>query len=105
VFTSPDADTPLMPDVPSLRFERLQRRVVRSGVELPRLSFHEARHTALTNMIVAAGLDLLTVSRLAGHSSIDITVNVYGHLSDAAKLAAARVGAAFEGGVRLTAVA
>jgi integrase len=106
VFTAEDADSPLVPDVPSLRFGRLQRQLAKSGVELPRLSFHEARHSALTNMIVAAGLDLLTVSRLAGHSSIDITVNTYGHLSDdAAKLAAARVGAAFDGEVKLTAVA
>jgi integrase len=109
VFCKPgEPEVPIEPDYPSTRFARLQRHLAKAGVEqLPHLAFHETRHSALTNLIVAVGLDLLTVSRIAGHSSIDITVDVYGHLSDdAARLAAGRVGAAMAGeGAKLTAVA
>jgi integrase len=43
------------------------------------IGFHECRHTFITTMI-HAGLNAKAVSVLAGHASIDVTFNVYGHM-------------------------
>jgi integrase len=40
---------------------------------------HGLRHTHISQLI-AAGLDVLTISRRIGHASPAITLNVYGHL-------------------------
>ncbi len=40
---------------------------------------HGLRHTHVSQLI-AAGLDVLTISRRIGHASPAITLNVYGHL-------------------------
>ncbi|MGO9061580.1 MAG: tyrosine-type recombinase/integrase [Candidatus Binataceae bacterium] len=50
--------------------------------------FHDLRHTALTRLI-EDGADLYQVSRLAGHSSIATTANLYGHWTPAMKHALA----------------
>lgn len=42
---------------------------------------HATRHTALSGM-VNAGVPLAVVSRVAGHESINITIDVYGHVSE-----------------------
>ena len=42
-------------------------------------SFHSLRHTHASSLI-AAGIDVLTISRRLGHASPSITLNVYGHL-------------------------
>jgi integrase len=47
---------------------------------LPHVRFHDLRHGAATLML-AAGLDLFTVSRHLGHSTIAITADTYGHLT------------------------
>jgi integrase len=44
-----------------------------------RISFHSLRHLHVSNL-VAAGVDILTVSRRVGHASPAITLSVYGHL-------------------------
>ena len=44
-----------------------------------RATFHSLRHTHASTLI-AAGLDVLTISRRLGHGSPAITLNVYGHL-------------------------
>jgi integrase len=43
------------------------------------VGFHALRHTHASSLI-AAGVDVLTVSRRLGHSKPSITLNVYGHL-------------------------
>ena len=43
------------------------------------LRFHDLRHT-FGSMKIAQGENLLYVSRQMGHSSINITVDIYGHL-------------------------
>jgi integrase len=42
-------------------------------------TLHKLRHTHVSQLI-AAGLDVLTISRQIGHASAAITLNVYGHL-------------------------
>jgi integrase len=42
-------------------------------------SLHSLRHTHVSQLI-AAGLDVLTISRRIGHASPAITLNVYGHM-------------------------
>jgi integrase len=58
------------------------RRVVQA-LKLPKVSFHALRHTHASQLI-ASGMDVLSISRRIGHSSPSITLNVYGHLFNAA---------------------
>ena len=46
---------------------------------LRRISLHGCRHTCAANML-KAGVPIHVVSRFLGHSSVDITLNVYGHV-------------------------
>jgi len=43
------------------------------------INLHSPRHHHASNLI-AAGVDVLTVSRRLGHANATITLNVYGHL-------------------------
>ena len=57
---------------------------------LPKVTFHALRHCH-ASALIAAGLDVITVSRRLGHSKASITLDVYGHLftnNDAAATAA-----------------
>ena len=47
--------------------------------ELRRIRFHDARHTYAT-LLIQAGESLAYVKEQLGHSSIQITVDIYGHL-------------------------
>ena len=42
-------------------------------------TLHGLRHTHVSQLI-AAGLDVLTISRRIGHASAAITLGVYGHM-------------------------
>lgn len=44
-----------------------------------RISLHALRHTHASSLI-AAGVDILTISRRLGHANPKITLSVYGHL-------------------------
>ena len=46
---------------------------------LRRISLHGCRHTCATNML-KAGVPIHVVSRFLGHSSVQITLDVYGHV-------------------------
>lgn len=48
---------------------------------LPAVSPHTLRHSAATTML-EAGIPIHVVSRQLGHSNINITVDIYGHVSD-----------------------
>ena len=47
----------------------------------PMVSFHELRHTYASHL-AQAGVDLLTISKLLGHSDTRITAKHYAHLAD-----------------------
>jgi integrase len=54
------------------------------------ISFHALRHTH-ASMLIAHGVDVVTISKRLGHASPSITLNVYAHLftKDDSKAAAA----------------
>lgn len=66
------------------------RRVLRKAADsaglnedgLAPLRFHDLRHTFASHLIVDLGLDVAQVSRILGHASITITLDVYTHLFD-----------------------
>jgi integrase len=89
VFTSL-VGTPIDPDNFAKAFVRLCR-----SAGLGHWHPHEARHSAASVML-AQGVPLEVVSEVLGHSSIAITKDVYGHLAEGAKRAAAeRMAAVF----------
>lgn len=51
----------------------------RTAAGFPKLRFHDLRHSAVP-VWIAMGANLLQVSRWLGHSSVQITADVYGHL-------------------------
>lgn len=70
-----DDGTPRTPDNLTHSFLKLVRRL-----ELPEgFTFHDLRHTSITHLIMA-GEPLQAVSERAGHSSVAITLGLYGHL-------------------------
>jgi integrase len=50
-----------------------------AAVGMPGVTLHSLRHTH-ASMLIAAGVDIFTVSRRLGHASPTITLNTYGHL-------------------------
>jgi integrase len=48
------------------------------GRAVPEATFHSLRHTH-ASALLAAGVDVLTVSRRLGHAKPTITLNIYGH--------------------------
>lgn len=51
------------------------------------IRFHDIRHTAAA-LWVEAGENILLISRWMGHSSVTVTQNLYGHLTEAKQDAA-----------------
>ena len=50
-----------------------------AAIGMPAVTLHSLRHTH-ASMLIASGVDILTISRRLGHSSPTITLSVYGHL-------------------------
>ena len=48
-------------------------------LKLPKVTLHALRHTHVSQLI-AAGLDVVTVSRRIRHANPTVTLNVYAHL-------------------------
>jgi len=51
-----------------------------ASAELPRIKFHELRHSA-ASLLINEGVPLKTIQELLRHSSIQITADTYSHLS------------------------
>ena len=56
---------------------------------LPRLRFHDLRHSAATLLLVQ-GVHPRDIMELLGHSSFNLTVNTYGHVLEGMKKETAR---------------
>lgn len=56
------------------RFRKLLK-----DVGLPRIRFHDLRHSAAT-LLLGMGVDMKIVQEVLGHSSISITADIYGHV-------------------------
>ena len=56
------------------RFQQLLQKC-----ELPRMRFHDLRHSAAT-ILLAMGVELKVIQELLGHSTIAITADIYAHL-------------------------
>lgn len=54
-------------------------RLLLKKAELPRIRFHDLRHTA-ASLMLNNGVDVLVVSRRLGHAKASITLDIYGHL-------------------------
>ena len=52
---------------------------IMAAIGMPGVTLHSLRHTH-ASMLIASGMDILTISRRLGHSSPTITLSVYGHL-------------------------
>lgn len=95
VFALPDG-SPWPPD----KLSRDWGNVVRDR-RLPRVRLHGLRHSH-ASALIAAGVDILTVSRRLGHGSAAITLDVYAHRFGSTDEAAARaIDAAMGGAARV----
>jgi integrase len=84
IFSS-KVGTPLDPDNVSHVSSRICRRA-----GLGHWHLHELRHSG-ASLMLAQGTDLYVVSEVLGHSSVAITKDVYGHLVEGQKRAAAHL--------------
>jgi integrase len=73
VFTRENGE-PIYPQYVTKLFDRL-----RVQAELPTLTLHGLRHTGVS-LLITAGVPIAVVSKMVGHSSIQITADRYGHL-------------------------
>ncbi len=77
----PDGSKPLHPDTPSKYFRKICQQL-----GLP-FHLHQLRHFTATELI-AAGLDIRTVSGRLGHADASVTLRVYSHVLEAQDRAA-----------------
>ena len=67
-----------------------------SKVDVPRIRLHDLRHTHAT-LLLADGVAAKVVQERLGHSSIAITLDLYGHVTaELEQHAAARIGTILE---------
>ncbi|SFK37300.1 Site-specific recombinase XerD [Geodermatophilus ruber] len=91
---------PLRPEYVTRRFVALSQ-----AAGLRQVRLHDLRHGA-ASLLLAAGVPMAIVSKMLRHSSIGITVDTYGHLSeDTARTASDAMAAALERAFETTAAA
>ena len=72
VFAQPTGE-PWKPDTISQAFDRQV-----AALELPRIRFHDLRHTHASHLL-ASGVNVKVVSERLGHASVAFTLDVYAH--------------------------
>jgi len=79
-----DGSEPCLPHGLTVGFARLCKvcGMVKSDTDSPMYHWHELRHFSISTAI-AAGHDIVGISRRAGHSDVSVTLNVYAHAEDA----------------------
>ena len=77
---------PLQPG--NIRGRSFEPLLERAG--LPRMRFHDLRHTAAT-LLLGAGIHPKVVSEMLGHSSVTITLDLYSHVTPTMQQQAASV--------------
>lgn len=60
-----------------------------TAAKLPRVRFHDLRHSA-ASLLIAEGIELVDVSMLLGHSELRVTADLYTHLQKQTAAKAAR---------------
>jgi integrase len=70
--------TPIDPTNILKKFRQLLKKA-----ELPKLRFHDLRHTS-ASLMLNCGVDVLVASKRLGHAKPSITLDVYGHLLNTA---------------------
>ncbi|MCC9311589.1 tyrosine-type recombinase/integrase, partial [Kitasatospora sp. RB6PN24] len=73
VFAKPDG----LPLRPQWVLDQLRKRT--AELDLPKIGLHDLRHTAASIMI-AMGIPIAVVSKTLRHTTLAITINLYGHL-------------------------
>jgi integrase len=69
--------TPEIPFTPDVPYRRAKRAWEAAG--LAPIGLHECRHT-FASLMIAAGVNAKALSTFMGHSSVNITLDRYGHL-------------------------
>lgn len=78
-----DNGDPLKPDYVSRHFAEVLK-----NNDLPKIRFHDLRHSAAT-ILISMGFTMKEVSEWLGHSDISTTMNIYAHVLDKTKVAMA----------------
>jgi len=81
VSNSPSTDT----DAFCTHHRRARAAVTQATDGWPPLRFHDLRHSFASHLIIDLALDVVQVSRILGHASVTITLDVYTHLFDQAR--------------------
>jgi len=73
IFLNPDGEK-IHPNLPYRQFKRFLERH-----ELPKITFHQLRHTN-ASLLISQGTDLVVLSNRLGHSDTNTTLRVYSHV-------------------------
>lgn len=84
VFTSENGDM-INPNNITAWFKRFLKKH-----NLPYISLHGIRHTGIS-FLINKNVSMMDISRMAGHSSIAVTADIYGHMFESSKVNMAQV--------------
>lgn len=79
LFTQEEGQ-PIDPDAPRHRFKEFLKVYNDQHEEkLPDIKLHDLRHTA-ASLLIASGMDPVTVAHRLGHADVAVTLNTYSHM-------------------------